>query len=66
MVSTNYYKLVLVGGWNAGSERFSVMAADSQKKKSFLDSVIPYLQKYGFVGLDLDWEYPGNREVNTM
>jgi len=59
---SKFKPILSLGGWNAGSERFSVMAADSQKKQTFLDSVIPFLQKYGFQGLDLDWEYPGNRE----
>jgi len=58
----NFKPILSLGGWNAGSERFSVMAADPQKKKTFLDSVVPFLQKYEFQGLDMDWEYPGARE----
>jgi len=58
----NFKPILSLGGWNAGSARFSDMAADPVKVQTFLDSVIPFLQKYGFVGLDLDWEYPGQRE----
>lgn len=50
-----------IGGWNEGSERYSQMAADPQKRKSFVTSVGLFLEKYKFDGLDLDWEYPAKR-----
>jgi chitinase len=39
-----------------------MMAKDSVRRKTFIDSVVPFLQLYGFEGLDFDWEYPGDRE----
>ena len=51
------------GGWNAGSKKFSQMAADPAKRQIFLDSIIPFVQKYGFEGVDMDWEYPGARDT---
>ena len=38
------------------------MAADPAKRQTFLASVVPFLKKFGFHGLDFDWEYPGSRE----
>ena len=39
------------------------MAADPAKRQIFLDSIIPFVQKYGFEGIDMDWEYPGARDT---
>ena len=52
-----------LGGWNAGSKKFSQMAEDPAKRQIFLDSIIPFVKKYGFEGVDLDWEYPGARDT---
>lgn len=58
----NLKTLVAVGGWNEGSEKYSDMARDPVRRRAFIDSVIPFLQKHNFDGLDVDWEYPSNRE----
>ncbi len=58
----HFYPMLSIGGWNAGSGEYSIMAKDPEKRRAFVDSVPPYLKEYGFVGLDLDWEYPGSRE----
>lgn len=53
--------LLSVGGWSEGSLNFSIVAADSERRATFLQSSIELLQKYNFNGLDIDWEYPGER-----
>jgi chitinase len=58
----NFVPMLSLGGWNAGSGKFSVMCSDPVKRRTFIDSIVPFLKKYGFGGLDFDWEYPGIRE----
>ncbi|KAH8372865.1 hypothetical protein KR009_007002 [Drosophila setifemur] len=53
--------LVAVGGWNEGSKRFSLVASDPAKRSLFVDDVVKFMQRHGFDGLDLDWEYPSQR-----
>ncbi|MFP5236092.1 MAG: glycoside hydrolase family 18 protein [Acidobacteriota bacterium] len=50
--------LVSVGGW-LGSGQFSHMAATSERRALFAQSVVEFLRRYGLDGLDVDWEYPG-------
>jgi chitinase len=37
------------------------MVKDASKRATFVASVVPFLKKYGFKGLDIDWEYPTQR-----
>jgi chitinase len=47
-----------VGGWT-WSNRFSDMAASPQTRADFIESVVAFLRRQAFDGIDLDWEYPG-------
>jgi chitinase len=47
-----------VGGWSFSST-FSATAASSTKRTTFADDCKSIIDKYGFDGIDLDWEFPG-------
>ncbi|MEE6508382.1 hypothetical protein FKM82_020867 [Ascaphus truei] len=54
--------LLAIGGWTFGTQKFTAMASSPTNRKIFIDDVIEYLRRYGFDGLDLDWEYPGSQD----
>merc|ERR1711953_1303799 len=60
--SSNFKPMISIGGWNAGSGAYSDMAADPIKRKNFVETVAEFLDKFDFDGVDLDWEYPGQRD----
>lgn len=54
---------IAIGGWamnDPGPYRttFSDMASSEKKQDAFFESLITFLFKYNFDGVDLDWEYP--------
>ncbi|XZG68828.1 glycosyl hydrolase family 18 protein [Chitinibacteraceae bacterium HSL-7] len=48
-----------VGGWTL-SEGFPWMASDTTRRKAFVDSIVSFLERYDFDGIDIDWEYPAS------
>lgn len=52
--------LISVGGW-LGSGNFSDMALTRASRAQFIDSVMAFIGKYQLDGLDIDWEYPGQK-----
>lgn len=52
-------KLILsVGGW--GADGFSQAAATVEGRSAFVESSVEILARWGFDGIDIDWEYPGS------
>ncbi|KAH9822235.1 family 18 glycoside hydrolase [Melampsora americana] len=55
--SHNVTVSLTIGGWT-GSVYFSSLVASSSSRKAFARNIAKTLEKYGFDGIDLDWEYP--------
>ncbi|VTN08239.1 Chitinase A1 precursor [Raoultella terrigena] len=55
--------LLSVGGW--GARGFSGAAASEESRATFIRSAQEIVAQYGLDGIDIDWEYPGQRRVGT-
>ena len=55
---------ISVGGWSMNDPNettfhtFSHLAGSQGDQTTFVKSLISFMQKYGFDGVDIDWEYP--------
>lgn len=48
-----------IGGWNdSAGDKYSRLVRNPAARAKFIRHVVEFLEKYGFDGLDLDWEYP--------
>ena len=50
--------VVSIGGW--GADGFSQSASTEEGRKRFVESTLDLMKRYGFLGVDIDWEYPGS------
>ncbi|MEE3200218.1 MAG: glycoside hydrolase family 18 protein [Planctomycetota bacterium] len=57
--------LISVGGWT-WSGGFSDVAVSDESRNRFAASCVDFMTRYGFDGIDIDWEYPvgGGLETN--
>ncbi|KAG8360039.1 hypothetical protein FVEN_g2141 [Fusarium venenatum] len=61
----NLQTWVAVGGYDFSDEdkpthkTWADLCADAGKRADFIKSAAAFMDKYGFQGIDLDWEYPG-------
>ena len=56
----NVKVMIGVGGWREGGKKYSEMASKAETRQWFITSVIEFITKYRFDGLDISWEYPGS------
>lgn len=49
--------LISIGGW-CDSGKFSDAALTDSSRAAFADSVLAFIKRYKFDGVDIDWEYP--------
>lgn len=50
--------ILSVGGW--GADGFSQAAATAKGRAAFVSDVLALMEENGFLGVDIDWEYPGS------
>ncbi|KAG7164861.1 chitinase 10-like 4 [Homarus americanus] len=57
--------LIAIGGWNdSAGNKYSRLVNSPSARAKFNEQVVQFIQKHGFDGLDLDWEYPVCWQVN--
>lgn len=49
--------MISIGGWTLSGE-FSDIALTPSSRDKFARSAVAFVKKYGFDGVDIDWEYP--------
>ena len=59
-VNPNLKVLYSIGGW-VWSDKFSHIAAYPEARELFASGCVQLMKKHSFDGVDLDWEYPGQR-----
>jgi chitinase len=55
--------LLALGGWE-NSDNFPAVAADPKLRSAFASSCVEVVRRFGFDGIDVDWEFPGDEPHN--
>ncbi|KAF5445760.1 hypothetical protein F2P56_034786 [Juglans regia] len=59
--------LYSIGGGGIDPDPFATIASNVSSRGTFIHATIEVARKYGFDGIDLDWEYPQNpQEMNDF
>ncbi len=69
-INPSLRNILSIGGWSFNDptdsmgkstyKLFSQMVSNLENRTNFINSAIAYTHKYGFDGIDIDWEYPGD------
>ena len=53
------YFVFSVGGWSyAENKEFEIATSTPERIDQFAQSIVDFMYKYGFDGIDIDWEFP--------
>lgn len=56
---SNIKVLLGLGGWNdSNDDKYSKLVSSPSARRKFVHRVAQFVEKHGFDGLDLDWEFP--------
>lgn len=58
-------KVIIGAGGLTDSEsrKWGQMVASAENRKTFVDSVLKFLQRWNFDGVQIAWQYPGCKQV---
>ncbi|NP_001034516.3 chitinase 2 precursor [Tribolium castaneum] len=65
-INPNLKTIISIGGWNAGNAILAPIAASPELRANLIASSFEYFEKYGFNGLDIDWEYPEAKDKENF
>lgn len=57
--------MLSIGGWTS-SEHFSDIASTPESRERFAKSAREQMIQYGFQGIDIDWEFPGEEDAKNF
>ncbi|SCU93325.1 LAMI_0E13960g1_1 [Lachancea mirantina] len=57
--------ILSIGGWS-NRQAFPVIVRDKNKMGAFIRSAVESMVKYGFDGIDIDWEFPRNDGIEPQ
>ena len=53
--------ILSIGGW--GADGFSQAASTADGRAAFVEDALGLMREHGFLGVDIDWEYPGSSDA---